>query len=87
MLVLAEAYSKAKTSQAFYTLIKEAGLELYFRGICPGIVGKRKYRLKTLGYSQERIQVLDLHKNRREQELQNIVERRTQQNKDIEQNR
>lgn len=87
MLVLAEAYSKAKSQEAFYTLIKEAGLEVYFRGNRPGIKGKRKYRLQNLGYSLERLQALDLQKNKREQELQRIVGKRKAQNRNNERNR
>lgn len=87
MLVLAEDYSKAKSQDAFYNHIKEEGLKLYFRGTRPGIKRKRNYRLQTLGYSQERLQLLGLQQNRREQELQNSVEKRTQQNIDRELNR
>lgn len=70
-------YAKARSEEQFYTLLKEEGLELYFRGAQPGIKGKkRKYRLKSLGFSLERIQLLSLTKNRRAQELERMVSKR-----------
>lgn len=74
---LARAYELAKSEEQFYQLLKDAGLNLYFRGKQPGIQGnKRKYRLSTLGFSLERIQLLSLSQNRRTQELDRIVSRR-----------
>jgi hypothetical protein len=59
-------------------------LELYFRGNQPGIIANRKYRLKSLGFSLERIQALNLTKNLREQELNKIIASRMQKIKDNE---
>lgn len=59
-------------------------MKLYFRGNQPGIIANRKYRLKSLGYSLERIQALNLSKNLRQQELNRIIASRMQKNKDNE---
>lgn len=59
-------------------------MELYFRGNQPGIIANRKYRLKSLGFSLERIQALNLTKNLREQELNKIIASRMQKIKDNE---
>lgn len=75
-------YHKATSEKDFYTRIKDKGLTLYFRGKQAGVIGKRKYRLRTLGYSLERIQALNLTHNKRQQELNRIVAHRNQ--KDIE---
>ncbi len=84
------AYAKATSVAQFYELLqKEEGLELYFRGEKPGIQGeKRRYRLKTLGYSLERIKILSLQRNIRTQELNRIVSQRLfekQQDNELEQ--
>ena len=72
-------YLFSKSSTTFYTAITNKGLQLYFRGKQAGIVGtKRKYRLKNLGFSLERIYALDLTKNKRQQELERIITSRTQ---------
>lgn len=75
-LILDTAFSKAKSEVDFYEKLKEGGLKLYFRGNQPGIIANRKYRLKSLGFSLERIQALNLSKNLRQQELNRIIESR-----------
>ena len=77
-MILDSAFSKAKSENDFYEKLKESGLELYFRGNQPGILAKRKYRLKSLGFSLERIQTLNLNKNLRQQQLNKIIASRMQ---------
>ncbi len=83
-MILDTAFPKAKSEVDFYDKLKESGLELYFRGNQPGIIANRKYRLKSLGFSLERIQALNLTKNLREQELNKIIASRMQKIKDNE---
>jgi hypothetical protein len=83
-LILDSAFSKAKSEIDFYDKLKDFGLELYFRGNQPGIIANRKYRLKSLGFSLERIQTLNLSKNLRQQEHNRIIASRMQKNKDNE---
>lgn len=58
---LAEVFSNAKSSEGFYKGISKQGLQLYSRGgTIVGITDERKkYRLKTLGFSKERIACLE----------------------------
>lgn len=79
-LILDTAFSKAKSEIDFYDKLKDFGLELYFRNKQPGIIAKRKYRLKSLGFSLERIQTLNLSRNLRQQELNKIIASRMQKN-------
>ena len=80
-MILDTAFSKAKSESDFYERLKANKLELYFRGNQPGIIANRKYRLKSLGFSLERIQALNLSKNLRQQELNIIIASRMQKNK------
>ncbi len=84
-LILDTAFSKAKSEIDFYDKLKDSGLELYFRGNQPGIIAKRKYRIKSLGFSLERIKALNLSKNLRQQELNRIIASRMQKIKDNQQ--
>ena len=84
-LILDTAFSKAKSESDFYERLKANKLELYFRGNQPGIIAKRKYRLKSLGFSLERIQTLNLTRNLRQHELNKIIASRMQKIKDNEQ--
>lgn len=79
-LILDTAFSKAKSESDFYERLKANMLELYFRNKQPGIIAKRKYRLKSLGFSLERIQTLNLSRNLRQQELNKIIASRMQKN-------
>lgn len=84
-LILDTAFSKAKSEIDFYDKLKDSGLKLYFRGNQPGIIANRKYRLKSLGFSLERLQTLNLSKNLRQQVLNRIIASRMQKIKDNEQ--
>ncbi len=76
-MLLEKVYTTAKSENHFYTLLKNEGVNIYFRGKQPGIQGKnRKYRLNTLGFSLERLQLLSLNKNTRTQELERIISKR-----------
>ena len=54
---LIEVFAKERTERVYYKELEKAGLELYSRdGKIIGVHGlKRRYRLKTLGFSPERI--------------------------------
>lgn len=88
-LYLAKVYGNAKSEEHFYALLQDKGLKLYFRGQQAGIMdGNRKYRLQTLGYSLERIQLLSLDRNKRTQELNRILSKKItdrEQNNELEQ--
>ena len=77
--ILDETYRESKSEEEFYKKLENKNLKLYFRGKQAGIIANRKYRLKTLGYSKERIQLLDLSKNRRLDELERMVSSRLSQ--------
>ena len=74
--ILDDVYRQSKNEQAFFENIRKQGIQLYFRGKQAGVISKRKYRLKTLGYSNERIQLLNLSKRKREQELERMISSR-----------
>ncbi len=82
MILLNEVFSRAKSQRDFYGILEKQGLQLYFRGKQAGVVGNRKYRLGTLGFSWERIATLDIGPNRRSRELVRIVEKRINKSKD-----
>ncbi len=74
-MVLAKAYNEAKSEQQFYALLKEEGLTLYFRAKAPGVIGeKRRYKLKTLGYSLERIALLELENTQKQRQLTRLAQ-------------
>lgn len=74
-MILAKAYSKAKSQKQFYALLKAEGLQLYYRAKTPGIIGeKRNYRLKTLGYSLERIALLELENTQKQKQLTRLAQ-------------
>ena len=56
-LKIAEIFNSVNNSEKFFKKLESEGLQLYERGgSIAGIQGeKRRYRLKTLGYSPERI--------------------------------
>jgi hypothetical protein len=78
-LDLAEIYSKASSSKNFIQLLKEKGHEIYKRGSQLGIKKSRKYRLKTLGYPIEKLQLLDqnIERNKRLSQVRNLRNRRS----------
>jgi hypothetical protein len=59
-------YKKANSKETFFELLKEGGLPTYVRGgrIYGVVFNERKYRLKTLGFTEERLQDLDRAFNR-----------------------
>ncbi len=74
-----EAYGKAKSSNQFFELIKQKGHELYMRnGKLVGIQKNRRYRFKTLGYSQEKLQLLDanIEKDKRLEQIRKLRKNR-----------
>ncbi|GGI58468.1 hypothetical protein [Winogradskyella haliclonae] len=72
---MAEAFSKASSKVQFYKLLQQQGLQLYFRGKAPGIIGtKRRYKLKTLGYSLQRIALLELSHKEKQQQLSRLAQ-------------
>lgn len=76
-MILEKTYAAAKSENHFYTLLKNEGVNIYFRGKQPGIEGKnRKYRFSSLGFSLERLQLLSLSKNTRTLELERIISKR-----------
>ncbi len=68
---LALAYTKARSEKNFYQLLQKNGLTLYERGgNISGVQGeKRRYRLKTLGYSNEKIKEINMRINQRLKEV------------------
>lgn len=78
LLLLESLYQKANSEKAFYRSIQKEGYELYERrGQVVGIISNRKYRLKTLGYTQELIKQLfkKLTKSKRLEAIRKIRER------------
>ncbi len=61
---LAEIYNESNSKEHFFKKLETAGLNVYSRNnTIAGLQGnKRRYRLKTLGFSKERLQ--ELHQNR-----------------------
>lgn len=59
--MLKTCYKKANSRDSFFELLRESGLSTYVRGgRISGVIFKdRKFRLKTLGFTEERLQGLD----------------------------
>lgn len=78
-----ELYAEAKSEKSFYLKLEKAGLRPYQRGgKIVGVMGtKRKYRLKTLGYSAERIAK---EKRKQHSRLQSLERLKATKNKDLE---
>lgn len=59
--MLKTCYKKANSTEVFFELLKESGLSTYVRGgrISGVVFSDRKFRLKTLGFTEERLQELD----------------------------
>ncbi|MCY1660905.1 relaxase/mobilization nuclease domain-containing protein [Chryseobacterium sp. SL1] len=82
--VLEEAFTISKSEKDFYKKLQEKGLQLYSRnGKITGIKGKRKFRFKTLGYTPEILQQLELDPSlrKRRELLRNILENDLEKNK------
>ena len=64
-LILSALFSQARSEKHFYQLITKSELTTYTHAGKMGIQGqRRRYRLKTLGFSQERVQNLSQSKKR-----------------------
>ncbi len=75
--ILDSIYTKASSQKAFFKELQKQGLEIYSqRGKQKGIIGKRKFRLRTLGYDTEILKLLDkkVTKNVRLEALKHIRE-------------
>lgn len=89
-LQLASAYSESKSKEQFFQKLQKQGLELYSRaGKTVGLKhDNKKYRLKTLGFSKDKIQNLDVVKDIKQLQsrLQSLQKQRKnkQPNKDLE---
>jgi len=59
--MLKTCYKKANSRDTFFEMLKESGLSTYVRGgrISGVVFSDRKFRLKTLGFTEERLQELD----------------------------
>jgi len=59
--MLKTCYKKANSKEDFYELLNECGLSTYVRGgrISGVVFSERKFRLKTLGFTEERLQELE----------------------------
>lgn len=82
--VLEEVFTISKSEQEFYRKLEEKGLRLYTRnGKITGIQGNRKFRFKTLGYTPEILQQLELDPTlrKRKELLQNIHQYEQEKNK------
>lgn len=80
LILLEKIFQKAPSEKSFYQAIQREGYELYEkRGQMVGIVSNRKYKLKTLGYTQELIRQLSkkLTKSKRLEAIRKIRERNT----------
>jgi hypothetical protein len=73
-LKIAEVFGSSPNSIKFFKSLEKEGLQLYERGgSIAGIQGeKRRYRLKTLGYSKERIQEIENSKDNRLDSLKSL---------------
>jgi hypothetical protein len=83
--LLETTYAKATSVEQFLSAIKANGHEPYFRnGRLQGILyeGERKFRLKPLGYDTEKLQALDLQKNKEEKSLNELDKLRTSRGKE-----
>ena len=59
--ILKTCYKKANSKDDFFDMLNKNGLSTYVRGgrISGVVFSERKFRLKTLGYTEERLQELD----------------------------
>lgn len=63
---LKTCYKKAVSKNDFFDLLKQCGLATYIRGgkISGIVFNSKKFRLKRLGFTEERLQDLDIYFNR-----------------------
>lgn len=76
LAVLKTCYNKANSKESFFELVKECGLNPYERGgkITGLVFQNRKFRLKRLGWTEERIAELDVGM-KRGRELERLREK------------
>lgn len=61
LTLLEEIFKTAKSQQDFYQKLTQRGVKLYYRNAkITGIEGKRKFRFRSLGYTPEILQSLEL---------------------------
>ncbi len=75
VMALEKAYLKANSEKDFFQRLKQQGFEFYCRGGKEaGVILKRKFRFKTLGYDREVLRGLNknLSKDRRLNTLSKI---------------
>lgn len=66
VITLDEAYMKASSEKDFYLLVENEGFEIYYRGGKEsGVVQKRRYRFRTLGYNKGVLMALDKSHSRK----------------------
>jgi hypothetical protein len=67
--MLKTCYNKAISKDAFFVKLKECVLTTYIRGgrISGIIFCEKKFRLKTIGFTEKRLQELDKPINRKEE--------------------
>jgi hypothetical protein len=71
--ILKTCYKKANSKESFFELAQECGLEIYSRGgrISGVHFANKKFRLKRIGFTEERLDELNKHQ-KREHELTKI---------------
>jgi|GEM_PF-3940692 len=82
---LEEAYIKATSEKNFYKQLEDRGFTLYYRGSKEyGVVLKRRFRLKKLGFDREVLLGLNkkLSKSKRLKTLATIRKQQQTRNKD-----
>lgn len=82
--ILKTSYKKANSKETFFELLEESGLSTYIRGgKTSGVVfSGRKFRLKTLGFTDQRLQELDKVLNQ-SKELNRVRENLNKKNQSI----
>lgn len=84
--VLEDTFKTASSEKNFYEQLKSKGVQLYSRnGVIIGIQGQRKFRFKTLGYTQEILAELDknITLNQRLEILRKLKQNNYEKDKDI----
>lgn len=83
--MLKTCYKKAISKENFFELLKDCDLETYTRnGVITGVVFcNLKFRFKRLGFSEERIQDLDIGM-KRGREIQKVRQERKNKDRGLE---
>lgn len=74
--ILNDCYKKAKSKESFFELVQGCGIKIYSRGgkISGVYFTSKKFRLKRIGFNEERLNELDKSINR-SKELQKVREK------------